>query len=56
MWNSQSDDMQVLMTRTISADEEEYLINSTDQAPPSVVKEVVKVRRRRRALAQPRRG
>ena len=43
IWNGQSDDLQVLMTRTVTADEEEFLLAPEDHPPP-VIKEVVKVR------------
>ena len=44
IWNGESDDMQVLMTRTVSADEEEYLI-ATEKQAPKVSKNAAKVRR-----------
>ncbi len=35
--------MQVLMKRTVTADEEEYLL-AAQERPPPIIKEVVKVR------------
>lgn len=45
IWSGDSEDVQVLMKRTVNTDEEEYLF-ATDERPPPVIKEVVKVRRR----------
>jgi hypothetical protein len=43
IWSGESDDMQVLMKRTVTADEEEYLL-APPEPPPQVVKQVVKAR------------
>jgi hypothetical protein len=43
IWSGESDDMQVLMKRTVTADEEEYLL-APPEPPPQVVKEVLKAR------------
>jgi hypothetical protein len=43
VWSGESDDMQVLMKRTVTADEEEYLL-AAQERPPPIIKEVVKVR------------